>query len=244
MQDKYSHVRHLLKAAKHIAVLTGAGISAESGVPTFRSPDGLWKKFSASELANPEAFRNNPRQVWEWYGWRRREMLKAKPNPAHLALAKLEGNTPDFHLITQNIDNLHSRAGNRNVIEIHGNAFRNRCTICGQLFPDETCNFEQPSPLPVCPECGEMARVDVVWFGEQLPSDALEKSIEAAQNCDVFLSVGTSALVYPAAHFPILAKDNGAILIEVNLEETGLTWKADFSFLGKAGEILPKLVEV
>ncbi len=244
MQDKTAHVRELLAKAKYIAVLTGAGISAESGVPTFRSPDGLWKKFSASELANPEAFRTNPRRVWEWYGWRRGEMLKAKPNPAHKALARLEEKTRQFHLITQNIDNLHKRAGSVNIIEIHGNAFRNRCTKCRHLYPDETCDFEEPAILPTCPECGSMARVDVVWFGEQLPREALEKSLLAAQKCDTFLSVGTSALVYPAAHFPILARENGATLVEINLEETGITRQADFSFIGKAGEILPGLVEV
>ncbi len=243
MQDKTAHVRELLRIAKHIAVLTGAGISAESGVPTFRSADGLWKNFSASELANPNAFETNPRRVWEWYGWRRGEMLKASPNPAHLALAELEKRTGDFHLITQNIDNLHKRAGSRNILEIHGNAFRNRCTKCGKLYPDETCDFEEPAPLPVCPKCGGMARVDVVWFGEPLPQRELKESIRAAEACDVFLTIGTSALVYPAAHFPLMAKDNGAVLIEVNLEQTGLTWQSDFSFIGKAGEILQQLVE-
>jgi NAD-dependent deacetylase len=240
MQDKSAHVRELLRIAKHIAVLTGAGISAESGVPTFRSADGLWKNFSASELANPEAFKTNPRRVWEWYGWRRGEMLKASPNPAHLALAELEKRTEDFHLITQNIDNLHRRAGNERIVEIHGNVFRNRCTNCGHVYADETCNFEEPNPLPTCPKCGSIARVDVVWFGEALPEKELRESLRAAQNCDVFLTVGTSALVYPAAHLPILAKESGAVLVEVNIEQTGLTWQSDFSFIGKAGEIIPK----
>ena len=243
MQDKTAHVRELLRIAKHIAVLTGAGISAESGVPTFRSADGLWKNFSASELANPDAFKTNPRRVWEWYGWRRGEMLKASPNPAHLALAELEKRTGDFHLITQNIDNLHKRAGSRNILEIHGNAFRNRCTKCGHIYDDESCDFEDPAILPTCPKCCGMARVDVVWFGEALPVKILEESVRAAESCDVFLTIGTSALVYPAAHLPLMAKDSGAILIEINLEQTGLTWQSDFSFIGKAGEILQRLIE-
>ena len=242
MHDKHRHVREIIGKAKHVAVLTGAGISAESGVPTFRSEDGLWKNFSASELATPEAFLENPRRVWQWYGWRRGEMLKAEPNAGHLALVELEKRAKAFHLITQNIDNLHRRAGNANIIEIHGNAFRNRCTSCRYLFSDDSCDFEEPEPLPICPECGSPARVDVVWFGEPLPQRELETSLDVAAHCDVFLSIGTSANVYPAAHFPIMAKKQGAILIEVNLEQTELTWQADFSFLGKAGEILPKLM--
>jgi len=243
MQDKSAHVREILRRARHIAVLTGAGVSAESGVPTFRSADGLWKKFSASDLATPEAFIKNPRLVWQWYGWRRGEMLLAQPNAAHLSLVELERIAPDFHLITQNIDNLHRRAGNSSVIELHGNAFRNRCTRCGYVYPDATSDFTEPSELPICPKCGAPARVDVVWFGEQLPEKELSESFEIIEHCDVFLTVGTSAQVYPAAHLPIMAKDHGAVMIEVNLEQTGLSWHADFCFHGKAGEILPKLID-
>ena len=242
MQDKIKQVAQILKNAKSIAVLTGAGISAESGVPTFRSEDGLWRKFSASELANPEAFRTNPRLVWEWYGWRRGEMLKAEPNPGHLALVRLEKRAPDFTLITQNVDNLHRRAGSQKVLEIHGNIFRNRCTACDHKEPDESHEFADPNPLPVCGRCGAPARVDVVWFGEQLPYKELTESMAASERCDVFISAGTSAVVYPAAHFPELAKRTGAILIEVNLEPTPLSALADFSFMGKTGELLPLLI--
>jgi len=242
MDDKIKRVREILREAKKIAVLTGAGISAESGVPTFRGEDGIWKKFTASELATPEAFRTNPRRVWEWYGWRRGEMLEAKPNPGHYALAEIEKQATEFALITQNIDNMHILAGSRNVLEIHGNIFRNRCTVCGQKEHDERSDFSEPNELPICGKCGSPARVDVVWFGEQLPERELSASLAAAESCDVFISAGTSALVYPAAHFPELAKRTGATLIEVNLEPTHLTQIADFSFLGKTGEILPELV--
>ena len=235
--------KKLLKEADNIAVLTGAGISAESGVPTYRGSGGIWSKFAASELASPEAFRENPRKVWEWYGSRRKEMLKAEPNPGHLALAQLELVTPRFRLITQNIDNLHIRAGSRKVSEIHGNIFRNRCTECGHKEEDESSDFAEPNPLPVCGKCGKPARVDVVWFGEQLPHKELSEAVNAARHCEVFISAGTSAKVYPAAHFPELAKESGASLIEINLEETHLSGMADLSFPGKTGEILPKLVD-
>ncbi len=240
--DSINQAREILRKAQRIAVLTGAGISAESGVPTFRDKDGLWRKFSASELANPEAFRTNPQLVWEWYGWRRREMLKAKPNAGHFALAELDKRASEFLLITQNVDNLHRRAGSQRMVEIHGNIFRNRCTECGHIEPDESCDFDEGGTLPVCGKCGAMARVDVVWFGEQLPEKELTAGFHAAESCDVFISAGTSAVVYPAAGLPEVAKLRGATLIEVNLEPTHLTQIADFSFIGKSGEIMPILI--
>lgn len=242
MEKDLNIAREIIRKARFIAVLTGAGISAESGVPTFRDPDGIWARFSASELATPEAFAENPRRVWEWYGMRRREMSKAEPNSGHHAFAQLEIRVPRFLLITQNIDNLHFRAGNRHIAEIHGNIFRNRCQRCGNIEMDERHNFAEPNPLPICAECGSPARVDVVWFGEPLPERELSLAIQAARTCDVFISAGTSAKVYPAAHFPEMAVERGAKLIEVNLEPTHLSPMAEVSLIGKTGEILPSLV--
>lgn len=240
--DSIEFAREAISKAKSIAVLTGAGISAESGIPTFRGKDGVWEKFSASELATPDAFERSPLLVWQWYGSRRREMLASKPNPAHFAIAEIERIAEKFLLITQNIDNLHSVAGNRKIAEIHGNIFRNRCLRCGSVEHDEQVDFASEKDLPICGKCGSLARVDVVWFGERLPEKELWMSHSASERCDVFLMVGTSAQVYPAAAFPEIAKINGAILIEVNLEQTHLSRIADFSFIGKAGEIMPRLI--
>jgi len=241
MIDKFEKIRQILENALSVGVLTGAGISAESGVSTYRDSGGLWENFAANDYSSPEGFRKNPEKVWQWYGERRREMLNARPNPGHFALAELEKNSPKFLLITQNIDNLHRRAGNRTIAEIHGNIFRNRCTRCGHTELDETYDFSGGG-FPVCRKCGSPARVDVVWFGESLPEKELVASLMFTEKCDVFISVGTSAKVYPAASFPEIAKNHGAIFIEVNLEPTHLTRRADFSFIGKSGEILPRLI--
>jgi len=240
--DKIGRVRDIILKANSVVVLTGAGISAESGIATYRGKDGIWQKFAISELANPEAFAKNPRKVWEWYGQRRREMIEATPNSGHEALARLERIVEDFTMITQNIDNMHRRAGNQNIIEIHGNVFENRCMKCGHIEKNEKCNFPKNEPLPVCSQCGSPARVNVVWFGEEISPEPLEESFVAAEKSDVFISAGTSAKVYPAAYFPELAKKTGAILIEINMEITHLSSSADFLFQGKTGEILPKLV--
>ncbi len=227
-----------LRSSQHVVVLTGAGVSAESGVPTFRGQDGLWKKYRAEELATPEAFSRNPKLVWEWYNYRRSIIRQKAPNPGHLALAAMERHFPKFELITQNVDGLHRGAGNKNVYEIHGNIMRNRCVKCSRL--SEEPPFEEKDGLPFC-SCGGLLRPDVVWFGEILPQRLMELSYAAAQNCDVFLSVGTSAVVQPAASLPLMAKENAAFTIEINPEKTPISSLVDEVILGKSGEVLPAL---
>jgi NAD-dependent deacetylase len=228
-----------LRDAGRITVLTGSGISAESGVPTFREArTGLWARYDPQQLATPEAFERDPRLVSEWYEWRRRLVSEAEPNPGHRALAELEGRVPDFTLITQNVDGLHRRAGSENVIELHGNILRSRCSWEGETVEPE----EGGAVPPMCPNCGAPLRPDVVWFGEMLPAGAFEAASEAARECEVFLSVGTSSLVYPAAALPYEALESGATLVEVNPSETPLTGHADHVLDGPAGEVLPELV--
>ena len=228
-----------LQRATRVAVLTGAGISAESGVPTFRGQDGLWKRFRPEELATVEAFLKNPTLVWEWYNYRRRIINEVEPNPGHRALAELERLVPDFAVITQNVDGLHQRAGSRRVIELHGNIMRSRCMNCGKVYTE--LQFES-GEVPRC-SCGGLIRPDVVWFGEMLPQDNLEQAYHYARTASVFLTVGTSALVQPAASLPLEAKAYGAYVVEINPETTPITHAVDEHISGKAGEILPKLVE-
>jgi NAD-dependent deacetylase len=226
-----------LRNAKKIAALTGAGISAESGLATFRDAQtGLWSKFRPEELATTEAFHRNPKLVSDWYAWRREQALKAEPNAGHLALAEMEKRAPEFLLLTQNVDGLHARAGSNRIVELHGNIHRFRCF-------ENACaidNFDIENGR--CRSCGGNLRPDVVWFGEMLPVDALGTAMNAAELCDVFFSIGTSSVVYPAADLWRRAKDHGAIVIEINKDPTPLTPLADFSFLGKAGDILPALI--
>jgi len=240
--------RRWLAGAERIAVLTGAGISAESGVPIFRGPGGLWRQYRPEDLATPGAFARDPRLVWEWYDWRRSVVAQAEPNAGHLALAELERRTKDFTLITQNVDGLHERAGSRRVLKLHGDLWTLRCTGCGAERVDGTV------PLPELPPrcalrlrsgqaCGGLLRPGVVWFGESLPADALEQAMAAAARAQVFLVVGTSAVVQPAASLPLMARQAGARVVEINAEPTPLTDLVDASFLGKSGELLPRLVE-
>ncbi|MFN8455606.1 MAG: NAD-dependent deacylase [Anaerolineae bacterium] len=211
----------IFRQAQCVTVLTGAGISAESGVPTFRDAQtGLWAKYSPEELATPRAFRRNPKLVWEWYAWRRELVSQAQPNPGHMALAELEKFVPTFTLITQNVDGLHQRAGSHNVIELHGNINRTKCFEEGVIIDAWPPTAETPPP---CPRCGSHLRPDVVWFGENLPPQALEAAIKAAHTCDVFLSIGTSGVVHPAASLPFYALQTGATLVEINPDETPLT---------------------
>jgi NAD-dependent deacetylase len=230
----------VVKSAKRVAVLTGAGISAESGVPTFRGTDGLWAKFKPEELATVEAFLSNPSLVWEWYLHRRELMSRVSPNPGHIALAEMESFFPDFTLITQNIDGLHYRAGSKHLLEVHGNISKNKCFECGEPYTGEI-NLESGG-LPKC-QCGGRIRPDVVWFGEMLPEKALEGSFEASSRAELFLSVGTSGIVYPAAAMPLTARRNGAYLVEINIEPTPLTEYVDWFAKGKSGEILPEIVK-
>ena len=227
-----------LQNSQRIVALTGAGISAESGLATFRDAQtGLWSKFRPEELATAEAFRRNPKLVWDWYRWRREQALKAKPNPGHLALIEIEKRAPEFLLVTQNVDGLHARAGSKRIVELHGNLHRFRCF-------ENNCasdNFDVENGR--CRSCGGNLRPDIVWFGEMLPADGLESAVAAAEKCDVFFSIGTSSVVYPAADLWRRAKEGDAIVIEINKDPTPLTPVADHSFLGKASEILPALVE-
>ena len=227
-----------LRDARHVCVLTGAGVSAESGVPTFRdAQDGLWARYRPEELATPEAFLDNPALVWRWYRWRREIVARVDPNPGHYALAELAGRVPQLTLVTQNVDNLHQRAGSRNVIEFHGNIFVDRC------FKDGSERVARDwSAVPACPDCGGHLRPGVVWFGESIPEAALNASLTAAADCDVFLSIGTSSLVYPAAGLADLARANGATVVEIN-PEPAMT-SARFVLAGKSGEVLPELLEL
>ena len=225
-----------------IRVLTGAGISAESGIPTFRGKDGLWNKYDPMELATPEAFKRDPKLVWEWYDWRRQLIAKAQPNEGHKVLVEMEKNFPDFWLITQNVDGLHQRAGSKKVIELHGNIWKVRCVSCGK----EDYDYRAPLPEipPECDSCGGLLRPGVVWFGESLPMDALQRAYELSEDAEVFIVVGTSAQVYPAAELPFVAKRGGAKLIEVNPEETPVTPHADVSIRESASTGLRKVLEL
>ena len=222
-------------------VLTGAGISAESGVPTFRGQQGLWKKFRPEQLATMESFLSSPEVVWEWYNWRRELIAEVKPNPGHYALQEMESFFSDFTLITQNVDNLHRVAGSKGILELHGNIYRNKCADCEFVLRDDL--EIDPAEIPTCQRCGGKIRPDVVWFGEMLPRETIEKAFAKAEQAEVFFSIGTSALVQPAASLPLVAKRSGATLVEVNPERTPLSDLADFSFLAKSGELLPELVE-
>jgi len=232
--------KDIVKEATSITVLTGAGISAESGVPTFRGKNGLWKNFRPEELATPQAFARNPQLVWEWYEWRRKLVKEAKPNPGHLALVKLEEEKPKFTLITQNVDGLHKMAGNKNIVELHGNLWQIRCTRCG--FVEEDFNVPLEKIPPECKKCGGIGRPNVVWFGEIIPMSIIERAIKSIEECQVMLIVGTSGVVEPAASLGLLAKQTGKVVIEVNLEPTLNSTLYDLTILGKSGEVLPLIV--
>jgi NAD-dependent deacetylase len=229
-----------IKAATSVVVLTGAGISQESGVPTFRGKDGLWQNFRAEELATPEAFHRDPALVWRWYDWRRGLIKPLKPNPGHYALVELEKRVEIFILLTQNVDGLHRAAGSENPIEIHGTIWCVRCLECKKTFE----NKEVPIKiLPRCEVCGGLLRPNVVWFGESLDEKILHKIYTCLQRTEVMLIVGTSGVVQPAASFGILAKRAGAFVAELNRSNTPQSSLFDLSIQGKAGELLPRLVE-
>jgi NAD-dependent deacetylase len=228
--------------ADHVAVLTGAGISAESGVPTFRDPDGLWQRFRPEELANVEAFLQNPALVQGWYTHRREVVENVQPNPGHEALAQLERLVPHFLLATQNVDDLHRRAGSEHIVELHGNLTRSYCIDCGAPASRDVLAALGPEDEARCEACAGLLRPDVVWFGEMLPEGAMERAAEAAASADVFLSVGTSAVVYPAAGLPLIAKDAGAYVAEINVEGSAIASRVSEVVLGRSGEVLPALV--
>ncbi|MCX8105993.1 MAG: NAD-dependent deacylase [Ignavibacterium album] len=228
-----------LAISEKIVFFTGAGISAESGIPTFRGKDGIWNKLKPEELANFNAFMRNPKMVWEWYNHRKKIIHESKPNAGHITIAEFEKYFDDVTVVTQNIDNLHRRAGSRKIYELHGNIERNYCINC-KTFYNEELDFSEG--VPKC-KCGGLIRPDVVWFGEFLPADQLEASERAAINSDIFFVVGTSAVVYPAAGLVYIAKRSGSYVVEINIEETEVSSIANFSFFGEAGKVLPEILE-
>ena len=229
----------LLDSTTRVAVLTGSGISAESGIPTFRGEHGLWRQFRAEELATPEAFERDPQLVWEWYDWRRGIIGRAEPNEGHRTISAWQETFSTFSLITQNIDGLHERAGSRPPVELHGNIWKMRC------LQEGTVTECRDVPLrilpPRCPACGAMLRPHIVWFGEALDRRVLDDAFRRSTACDVMFVVGTSALVHPAASLPLAAADSGAKIVEVNPDPTPLSRAADFVLRGKAGQVLPLL---
>lgn len=238
-----------LQEARHVVVFTGAGVSAESGIPTFREVlTGLWERFDAEDLATPNAFRNDKELVWGWYEWRRMKVLRSLPNPAHIAIAELARHVPKLTVVTQNVDDLHERAGSVDVLHLHGSLHSPRCVSCGlpHIFPP--CIPEEPeggrrlSP-PVCSHCGDSIRPGVVWFGEYLPVRALHRAFTAAKECDVLFAIGTAGLVQPAARIPALAKQAGASVVQINPTSTGLDHECRWSLRGAAGEIMPSLLQ-
>lgn len=242
MDDELMLVAGRLSTARRVVALTGAGISEESGIPTFRDPQtGLWARYDPMTLATAEAFARDPKLVWDWYEWRRGLRRQAKPNPGHYALAKMASRLAHFVLITQNIDGLHATAGSADIVELHGNIFRNKCSREGTIV-DRTLARPAENGVPACPNCGAYLRPDVVWFGEALPRESLDRAFQESMSCDVFLSIGTSAVVEPAASLPRIAKSAGAFLVEVNPAETPLSATADAVLRGKAGLVLPQLL--
>jgi NAD-dependent deacetylase len=239
-QIAWDDAARALAGARCVAILTGAGISAESGVPTFRDAQtGLWARFDPMQLATPTAFANNPKLVWDWYAWRRELVAKVEPNPAHHALVEIERRVPDCLVITQNVDGLHQRAGSRNVVELHGNIGRVKCSRDGTVVERWDC---AANAVPCCAACGALLRPDVVWFEEMLPPAALAAAEAMALRCDLMLVVGTSAEVYPAAALPSLARRSGAFVVEINPGVTALSASVDCALRGPAGMVLPALV--
>jgi NAD-dependent deacetylase len=232
--------RARLASARNVTILTGAGISADSGVPTFRGIDGLWRTYRAEDLATPEAFERDPRLVWEWYNWRRELIATKQPNPAHDMLVELERRWADrMWLITQNVDGLHRAAGSERLSEIHGNIWKVRCTGCGVISE----NREIPLPLlPTCQLCHALLRPHIVWFGESLGEEDLRRCDEALRGCNLLLVIGTSGVVYPAAGFASIAKSVGALVIEINLESTPQSNLVDLSLQGRAKDVAPLLL--
>ena len=231
-----------LQTARRVTALTGAGVSQESGLRTFRDAQkGLWSQYRPEDLASPQAFARDPQLVWEWYSLRRERVREVQPNPGHYALAEMASRIPDFRLVTQNVDGLHWKAGSPAVIELHGNLQRVKCSACSKLAETWTA---AEGEIPRCEDCGGLLRPDVVWFGERLPRAELEAAVQAARACQVFFSIGTSGLVQPAASLAYAAYNRGALVVEINAERTPLSAKADHIFLGKSGEILPELVQV
>ncbi|HID40405.1 MAG TPA: NAD-dependent deacylase, partial [Calditrichaeota bacterium] len=226
-----------------VVVLTGAGISAESGVPTFRGKDGLWNDRDVKELATPQALENETEEFWKFYNWRRKMLKDIKPNLGHYALVDMERTFGEFDLITQNVDNLHIEAGNKRILELHGNITRNYCTKCGKK-EQIILNKVKTDEVPLCASCGGVMRPDIVLFGEALDRNVLSKAQEIAAQCEIFFSVGTSSLVEPAASLPYVAKANGSYLVEINKEKTPLSDAVNETILGNTAKILPYMAMI
>ena len=235
-------VREKVRSAERVVMFSGAGVSRESGLDAFRGAGGLWERMRPEELATPEAFRADPEKVWQWYAWRYQRVAEASPNPAHQAIARLEAVFPFIIVVTQNVDSLHRRAGSRNLLELHGSLARAFCNRCGRSRDMGEAIAESPGAPPIC-TCGGKFRPGVVWFGESLPEETFEQACEAAASCELFLSVGTSATVYPAAGLIELAHRAGACLIEINPEPTPFSGLMDLRLAAPAGEALPALAD-
>jgi NAD-dependent deacetylase len=238
MNFDHTFLDHLFKA-RRIVFFTGAGISAESGIPTFRGKDGIWNKLKPEELANFDAFMQNPKMVWEWYNHRKKIIHDSQPNAGHNAIAEMQNLFDEVTVVTQNIDNLHRRAGSKNVFELHGNIERNYCVNCHTFFNEE---LDFSNGVPEC-KCGGLIRPDVVWFGEYLPQDQFTGGEDAARNSNMFFVIGTSAVVYPAAGLVHEAKRSGSFIVEVNIEETDISSICNQSFYGEAGKVLLAIVD-
>ena len=248
MVRQMEQAARVVAMAHHVVVLTGAGVSAESKIPTFRDTmDGLWKSFDPQTLATPEAFARDPATVTKWYDWRRQRCLEAEPNPGHCALAQLETWLTDrdrhMTILTQNVDGLHQRAGSARVVELHGSIMTWRCTTTGKELTPPPASFDTYPPRSPFDSASGLLRPAVVWFGEMLPTEALEASQQALDECDVFMSIGTSAVVYPAAGFVEVARERGATTIEINPEPTPMTYRVDIHVCGRSGVIVPDLVQ-
>jgi len=238
-ESSLQDLRSRVAQAKSVTVLTGAGVSADSGVPTFRGAEGLWKNFRPEELASPDAFERDPKLVWEWYNWRRQLLATKNPNAGHEALVELEQRIEHFWLITQNVDGLHARAGSRKLSEIHGNIWKVRCTACGKVDDNRDVPIEI---LPTCRSCFGLLRPHIVWFGESLDPDVLRNSYTALKTCEVLLIIGTSGVVYPAASFGPVAKEHGAFVAELNLDPTPNSDLVDMAVQGRAKDLVPQLL--
>ena len=233
-------LEHALETALHVVVFTGAGVSAESGVPTFRSAGGLWEKYDPHQLATHEAFSHDPDLVWSWYSWRRNTIRGVEPNPGHYAIAEAEQLFPQFTLVTQNVDNLHQRAGSRRVHELHGNIERSRCLACGTYFMGDEA---PPTDKAQSCSCGGFIRPDVVWFGESLPMEELQHAQNAATSCDLLFTIGTAATVYPAAMLPVMARRAGAYVVEINPEPSSIAHEVSECITGASGVVFPVIIE-
>ncbi len=237
--SRTKYVGNFIRESNFLVVLTGAGVSAESGIPTFRGADGLWRKYSPHQLATYEAFMKNPNLVWEWYSWRREKIKSAEPNPAHISIAKLEKVKEKFWLITQNVDGLHRKAGSQKIIEFHGNIWKEKCISCD--FKRESYEIYKDE-LPKCPNCKNLLRPDVVWFGEPIDPDILHMSFDLVKGADCVLVVGTSGVVYPFAGLIEFSIKSRKKVVEINLEPTPFSDLCYISLQGKAGEILPQIL--